>query len=361
MATSSPSGAPDLTDQVIVITGGNSGIGKEAAVELSALGATVIITARDQAKGASALDEVHQRSGSDRAEVMALDLADFASIRAFAAQVLDRHDRLDVLLNNAGGILSDRLITAQGFEMTFGVNHLGHFLLTDLLLDRLKADAPARIITVTSIGHRYALGGLSFADLQSEHHYWSMDAYGKSKLANLLFTLELARRLEGTGVTSNALHPGVVRTGFGSADDTRGVERVTMVLERAVLDRRQAGGQDAGLPGLVARGGRPDGRVLRAQQAAPTVEGSSRSRGGPAPVGGVRGADRLGPGLIQPPTAPQARPSPRSIDGGTDRSPTASRAARSMLTASRWRSVHWSQGPSGMAWGSPSASTQAYR
>jgi NAD(P)-dependent dehydrogenase (short-subunit alcohol dehydrogenase family) len=230
MATSSPSGAPDLSGQVIVITGGNSGIGKEAAVELSALGATVIITARDQAKGAAALDEVHRRSGTDRAEVMALDLADFASIRSFAAQVLEGHDRLDVLLNNAGGILSDRLITAQGFEMTFGVNHLGHFLLTDLLLDRLKADAPSRVITVTSIGHRFALGGLSFADLQSEHHYWSMDAYGKSKLANLLFTLELARRLEGTGVTSNALHPGVVRTGFGGADDTRGVERVTMVL-----------------------------------------------------------------------------------------------------------------------------------
>ncbi len=230
MASRSDTPVPDLSGQVVLITGGNSGIGKEAAVELATMGATVAITARSQTKGAAALDEIRQRSGSQAVEVVALDLADFASIRACAADVLDRHDRLDVLVNNAGGILSDRLVTAQGFEMSFGVNHLGHFLLTDLLRERLVASSPARVITVASIGHRFAIGGLSFSDLQSEHRYWSMDAYGKSKLANILFTRELARRLAGTGVTANCLHPGVVRTGFGSADDTSGVERLTMAL-----------------------------------------------------------------------------------------------------------------------------------
>jgi NAD(P)-dependent dehydrogenase (short-subunit alcohol dehydrogenase family) len=227
----SPSGSnPDLHDQVIVVTGGNSGIGKEAAVTLASYGASVIITARNTAKGADAVAEIRQRSGNDQAEVLALDLADFDSIRAFAADLLDRTDRLDVLVNNAGGILSDRQVTAQGFEMTFGVNHLGHFLLTELLVDRLKASAPSRVVTVTSFGHRFAFGGLSFADLQSERRYWSMDAYGKSKLANILFTRELARRLQGSGVTANCLHPGVVRTGFGSSDDMSGIERLTIAI-----------------------------------------------------------------------------------------------------------------------------------
>jgi NAD(P)-dependent dehydrogenase (short-subunit alcohol dehydrogenase family) len=221
---------PDLHDQVIVVTGGNSGIGKEAAVALATMGATVVITARNAEKGVDALEEIRRRSGRSTVEVMALDLADFASIRSFAADLLAGHDRLDVLVNNAGGILSDRLATVQGFEMTFGVNHLGHFLLTDLLLDRLRASTPARVINVSSAGHRFAYSGLDFADLQSERRYWSMDAYGKSKLANILFTRELAKRLVGTGVTANCLHPGVVRTGFGSADDTSGIEHLTVAL-----------------------------------------------------------------------------------------------------------------------------------
>src|SRR6478736_1756054 len=168
--------APDLHDQVIVITGGNSGIGKEAAVPLATMGATIVITARDQAKGQAALAEVRQRSGSNRVELMDLDLADFASIRSFASELLARFDRLDVLVNNAGGIISDRVHTAQGFEMTFGVNHLGHFLLTELLLDRLVQSAPSRIVTVASVAHRFTLGGLAFDDLQSDLSYSSMDA-----------------------------------------------------------------------------------------------------------------------------------------------------------------------------------------
>jgi len=229
MPASSPT-TPDLHGQLIVVTGGNSGIGKEAAVALASMDATVVITARDVEKGADALAEIHRRSGRTTAEVMALDLADFASIRAFASELLDRHDRLDVLVNNAGGILSHRTETAQGFETTFGVNHLGHFLLTQLLLDRLRASAPSRVINVSSVGHRFAYSGMDFSDLQSEHRYWSMDAYAKSKLANILFTRELARRLVGTGVTANCLHPGVVRTGFGGSDDMNGIEWLTVKI-----------------------------------------------------------------------------------------------------------------------------------
>jgi NAD(P)-dependent dehydrogenase (short-subunit alcohol dehydrogenase family) len=232
---------PDLHGQVIVITGGNSGIGKEAAVALASMGATVIITARNQAKGQAALADVRQRSGSSTVELMDLDLADFASIRAFAAELLERFDRLDVLVNNAGGIISDQLHTAQGFEMTFGVNHLGHFLLTELLLDRLVQSAPSRVITVASIGHRFAMSGLSFDDLQSDLGYSSMDAYAKSKLANIMFSNELARRLEGTGVTSNSLHPGGVRSGFGKSDHNRGIDRIAMVVGAPFLRSAKGG------------------------------------------------------------------------------------------------------------------------
>ena len=145
---------------------------------------------------------------------MALDLASFASIRTFAADLLDRYDRLDVLINNAGAVLSDRQLTTEGFEMTFGVNHLGHFLLTDLLLDRLRADAPSRIVNVASVAHRLA-GSMSFADLQFERRaYVGITAYNESKLANVLFTTELARRLEGSGVTANACHPGTGAVGL---------------------------------------------------------------------------------------------------------------------------------------------------
>ena len=223
---------PAMSGAVIVITGGNSGIGKEAAVALATTGATVVITARDPARGQAALEEIRRRSGRGSVEVMALDLADFASIRAFSDAFHQRFDRLDVLVNNAGGLLTERQETAQGFETTFGVNHLGHFLLTDLLLDRLKASAPSRILIVASMAHRVAWSGLAFDDLQSERDYQAMKVYGRSKLANILFASELARRLAGTGVTVNALHPGVVASGFGGADDTKGFQRISMVLGR---------------------------------------------------------------------------------------------------------------------------------
>ena len=213
----------DMAGKVIVITGGNTGIGKEAAVGLASLGARVVVTSRNEERGRSARKEIAERSGNDSVDVMPLDLASFRSIRSFAAEALDRFDHLDVLVNNAGLILYRRAETKEGFEETFGVNHLGHFLLTDLLLERLRAGAPSRVVVVSSGAHKGARRGLDFDDLQSERKYKWAKAYSKSKLANIWFTRELARRLDGTGVTVNALHPGFVRSEFGRGGDLGGI------------------------------------------------------------------------------------------------------------------------------------------
>ena len=199
-----------MKDKTVLITGGNAGLGLETAVALATMGAAVTITARDAARGDAARQEIIERSGADpqQVEVMALDLASTDSIRRFAEAFLASHPRLDVLVNNAGLILSERTETEDGFETTFGVNHLGHVLLTDLLLDRLKASAPARIVVVASEAHKFAIDGLKFDDLQCEGRFWSYRVYGRSKLANIYFTRALAKRLDGTGVTVNAVHPG---------------------------------------------------------------------------------------------------------------------------------------------------------
>jgi NAD(P)-dependent dehydrogenase (short-subunit alcohol dehydrogenase family) len=226
---------PDMSGKVVVITGGNSGIGRAAAADLVSMGATVLITSRDADRGAGAVAEIRSTTSHGTVELVSLDLASFASIRACASQVLERFDRLDVLVNNAGGIISDRRLTGDGFEMTFGVNHLGHFLLTRLLLDRLEASAPARVINVASVAHRFS-SGFSFADpMYESRRYFGTDAYNQSKLANILFTQELARRLMGRGVTANSMHPGAVRSGFGAAGDTRGIERAFLVMGRPFL------------------------------------------------------------------------------------------------------------------------------
>lgn len=214
-----------MQGKTVLITGGNTGIGKATAVALARMGAAVTITSRDPAKGEAAVADIRRDSGSDAVDVMRLDLASLAEVRRFAAEYLAAHPQLHVLINNAGLILSDRSETVDGFETTFGVNHLGHFLLTHLLLDRLKESAPARIVVVSSDAHRGAYGGLEFDDLQSRRKYHSLPVYCRSKLANLLFTLELAERLRGTGVTVNAVHPGVVRSGFALDGDTRGLYR----------------------------------------------------------------------------------------------------------------------------------------
>jgi NAD(P)-dependent dehydrogenase (short-subunit alcohol dehydrogenase family) len=192
-------------------------------VALAARGAQVVITSRNEERGRSARREIAERSGNDSVDVMPLDLASFRSIRSFAADALDRFDHVDVLVNNAGLILHRRAETQDGFEETFGVNHLGHFLLTDLLLERLRASAPARVVVVSSDAHKGARQGLDFDDLQAEHKYRWAKAYSKSKLANIYFARELSRRLAGTGVTVNALHPGFVRSEFGRGGDLGGI------------------------------------------------------------------------------------------------------------------------------------------
>ena len=213
-----------MEGKVVVVTGGNSGLGLETAYELAQLGAQVIITSRDPAKGRKAIEDLRKRPGGSagRLGMMPLDLASFASIRSFASEFEDRFDRLDVLVNNAGGMLTSRTTTQEGFETTFGVNHLGHFLLTNLLLDVLKKSAPSRIVNVSSDAHKGAKAGLDFDDLQGQRNYNGWHAYQQSKLANILFTKELARRLDGTGVTVNCLHPGFVMTGFGQSGDMTG-------------------------------------------------------------------------------------------------------------------------------------------
>jgi NAD(P)-dependent dehydrogenase (short-subunit alcohol dehydrogenase family) len=213
----------DMTGKTVIVTGGNAGIGLETAVALARAGATTVITARDRARGEAAVADIRSRSNSERADVVVFDLASIASIRKGASNLLARCDRIDVLINNAGLVLSDRRETADGFEATFGINYLGHFVLTLLLLDRIKQSAPARIVNVASTAHKGARTGLDFDDLQSTRRYAGMQVYSKSKLANIYFTTELARRLEGTGVTVNCLHPGTVATHFGRDGDSRGV------------------------------------------------------------------------------------------------------------------------------------------
>ncbi len=208
--------------KVVVVTGSNVGIGLETAVGVAALEATTVLACRNRAKAEAAAKEVTQRTWNDDVHVVSLDLADLASVEKAAEDILSRWDRLDVLVNNAGGTWSERRLTAQGFEYTFGVNHLGPFYLTNLLLPRLRAVAPSRIVNVTSVGHHAAWHGMRFDDLQSEKGYEAMEAYSRSKLANVLFTRQLATRLDGTGVTANAVHPGPVRSGFGMDGDLNG-------------------------------------------------------------------------------------------------------------------------------------------
>ncbi len=221
-----------MQGKVVVITGSNVGIGLETAVGVAERGATTVLACRNQAKAEAAAKEVTQRTWNDDVYVVALDLADLASVRKAADDILTRWGRLDVLVNNAGGTWTQRQHTAQGIEYTFGVNHLGHFYLTSLLLARLRAHAPSRVVNLTSVGHHAAFGGMRFDDLQSEKSYEAMEVYCRSKLANVLFTRQLAKRLGGSGVTANAVHPGPVRSGFGMDGDLTGFMGFGMRLVR---------------------------------------------------------------------------------------------------------------------------------
>src|SRR5437867_3831967 len=205
-----------MAGRLVLVTGATSGIGASTAIGLARMGATLALGVRDPKKGDTARREISRETGNTPLEMPALDLASFRSIRGFANDFKARHARLDVLVNNAGIFNRDRHVTEDGLEAVFQVNYLGPFLLTMLLLDPLNAGAPSRIVNVSSEAHRGS--SIDFEDLQGERGYSGWHAYGQSKLAQILFTRELARRLQGTGVAVNALHPGVIRTNLGKGE-----------------------------------------------------------------------------------------------------------------------------------------------
>jgi len=236
---------PNLNGKTALITGANSGIGYEAARLLAMKGAHVVLAVRNTAKGGKAVREIRSAVPQADLEVMALDLASLASIRSFAALFTAGHDRLDLLINNAGVMAIPRSVTADGFEMQFGTNHLGHFALTGLLLSLLQQTPGARVVTVSSGLHR--TGQIKFDDLQGEQSYSKWGAYGQSKLANLLFTYELQRRLTaaGSSVKSVAAHPGYAATNlqYGGSDrsDTSLQTRFMHVLNKVIAQSAEMG------------------------------------------------------------------------------------------------------------------------
>ena len=225
-----------MTGRTVLVTGGTGGIGRATAAGLVGLGARVGIVGRDAARGEAAAAPLRDSGG--QVDVFTADLSAQREVRRLAAEVLDTYPRLDVLVNNAGGYWATRHPTEDGLERTFAVNHLAPFLLTNLLLDRLRASAPARVVTVSSGAQ--AMGRIDVEDLQGERDYSGQRAYNQSKLANVLFTYELARRLQGSGVTANAVHPGVVRTNFGR-EDAKGWMRVLLPVVRPFLKSPEQG------------------------------------------------------------------------------------------------------------------------
>jgi len=229
-----------MAGKTVLITGGTGGIGRATATGLAGMGARVAITGRDLARTKAAAAEIAAATGNPAVDAYAADLSAQTQVRGLAAEILQAYPRLDVLINNVGGFWAHRHVTADGLEHTFALNHLAPFLLTNLLLARLVASAPARIITVSSGAQ--SMGKIDFDDLQGQRNYSGQRAYSQSKLANVMFTYELARRLEGTGVTATVLHPGVVRTGFG-AEDPSPFWRVFIPLTRPFMKTPAEGAQ----------------------------------------------------------------------------------------------------------------------
>lgn len=226
--------------RICAITGASSGLGFETALALARMGATVVLLCRDERRGGHAREQIAATTGSRAVHVVRCDHANLDSVRAAAGELLGRFDALHVLVHNAGLMLLARRITVDGFEETFQVNHLSAFLLTVLLRERLASSGGARVVTVASLAHRGA--ALDFDDLQCERYYDGWTAYARSKLANVLFTYELARRLGRCGVTANALHPGLVRTGFGrnNGGGMRALMTLAQVPPLAASPRRGA-------------------------------------------------------------------------------------------------------------------------
>ena len=238
-----------LASKTVLVTGGTGGIGKATALGLAGMGARVVITGRDATRAGAAAREI-RTAGGGQVDVFVGDLSSQREVRRLAGEVLERLARIDVLVNNVGGYWNTRHTTVDGLEHTFALNHLAPFLLTNLLLDRLTQGTSGRVVTVSSNAHK--TGHIDFDDLQGARSYSGSRAYSQSKLANVLFTCELARRLQRTSVTANALHPGVVGTSFGAEDPGR-VGRVFVpflrpfmktVAEGAALSIRLASAPD---------------------------------------------------------------------------------------------------------------------
>ena len=202
-----------MNNKIVMVTGATAGIGAVAALELARKGAIVVGVGRNPEKCATTIARIQRETGNPQVEYLVADLSSQAQIRQLAEAFKAKYNRLDVLVNNAGAFINRRQESVDGIEMTLALNHLNYFLLTNLLLDILKASAPARIINVSSNAHQGSR--INFADIESRRRYMSWAVYGQSKLANVLFTYELKRRLDGNGVTANTLHPGFVASSFG--------------------------------------------------------------------------------------------------------------------------------------------------
>jgi retinol dehydrogenase 14 len=265
--------AAPMAGRICLVTGATSGIGKAAATGLARLGAEVVLVARDPARGAATMAEIRTATGNPRVELLCADLSSQAAVRQAAEDYRRDHDRLHVLVNNAGGQWATRHTTVDGLELTFALNHLAYFLLTNLLGDLLRAGAPARVVNVTSSAQ--ALGDIHFDDLQFERRYRGQAAYNQSKLANVLFTYELARRLDGAGVTINCLAPGVTRTNFGR-EDSGPVMRLLTPLGRPFMRSPEEGAATAVWLASSPEAEGVTGRYYLRRRARPTPRRSSR-------------------------------------------------------------------------------------
>jgi NAD(P)-dependent dehydrogenase (short-subunit alcohol dehydrogenase family) len=242
----------DMNGKTVLITGATNGIGKVTAQVLARQGARVLLVSRDAARLEATKSEIQTATGSDALETYQADLSLMADVRRVAEEVRAKHDVIDVLVNNAGAIFTERKMTSEGLEMTFALNHMSYFLLTNLLLDLVKAAPEGRIVNVSSEAHRY--GRVNFNDLQSTKGFGGMNVYGTSKLMNILFSNALARRLEGTHVTSNALHPGVVATGFAQGTGSSGIWKLIFSVLRFIPGAMITPEQGAATTILLASG-----------------------------------------------------------------------------------------------------------